>query len=86
MNSIATVFIDKYSLLISTTKISIWFVTHLGRLLNLQESQQYDYLARSFLQGRSDMPDPLSVQDISIYNHKYYAPFPILAALLIIPF
>jgi hypothetical protein len=55
-----------------------------GRL----ETPPYAYfneLAKSFLNGRLDLPNPPSTIDLTLYDGKWYVPFPPLAALLMTP-
>jgi hypothetical protein len=45
----------------------------------------FNELAKSFLHGRLDLPNPPSMLDLTLHGGKWYVPFPPLAALLMTP-
>jgi hypothetical protein len=45
----------------------------------------FDELAKSFLQGRLDLPNPPETLDLTLHDGKWYVPFPPLASLLMMP-
>lgn len=56
------------------------------RLLAPQKFHHYNYLADSFLKGQISIDNPPTMHDLSPFNNKLYVPFPILPAIVLMPF